>query len=113
MFAESKEAFSFLLLRLDSASLTQLLLLYLCDSYPLTAYFHSESSQEPYFCLCDDKIVEQDLDQVWSLSVTVATIPEGLRGGEGGGTMGPQEGTLKCQVGKIQKLELRQKSCCD
>lgn len=88
MFAELKEAFSFLLLRLDSASLTQLLL-YLCDSYPLTAYFHSESSQESYFCLCDDKIVRQDLDQVWSLSVTVATIPEGLRGGKGGLWGGP------------------------
>lgn len=61
-----------------------------------------------YFHLCDNKIVGQDLEEVWSLSVTDGHMYRGVRV-----CRGTQERTVKCWVGKSQKLELRQKSCCD
>ena len=81
VFAESKEAFSLLFLWPENSSLTKLLL-YLCDSYPLTAYFYSEISQESYFCLGDDKIMGQTYIRCghfkWLWFPVVAIIPQGL-----------------------------------
>lgn len=62
-------------------------------------YFHFESSQESwnYFHFCDNKILVQELEQMWSLSVTDGHIFREI------GVCGDPGNILKCWVEK--KLE--------